>query len=83
MGHRRRFTPEFKRQAVELLNAGQRLLPRLPGSSAFRAIASINGRKPWPCMVARFPAQGDKPNPPVNWRASRMNWRGSPRSETF
>ena len=24
MGQRRRFTPEFKRQAVELLNAGQR-----------------------------------------------------------
>lgn len=24
MGHRRRFTPEFKRQAVQLLNAGQR-----------------------------------------------------------
>jgi len=25
MGQRRRFTPEFKRQAVQLLNAGQRL----------------------------------------------------------
>ena len=24
MGQRRRFTPEFKRQAVQLLNAGQR-----------------------------------------------------------
>ena len=40
MGQRRRFTPEFKRQAVQLPTAGQRPAPRLPMNSASPAVVT-------------------------------------------
>ncbi len=39
MGQRRRFTPEFKRQAVQLLNAGQR-----PAAEIARELGSRRNR---------------------------------------
>lgn len=39
MGQRRRFTPQFKRQAVELLNAGQR-----PGAEIARELGIPRNR---------------------------------------
>ena len=72
MGQRRRFTPEFKRQAVQLVNAGPR--PRSPVSSAFHAIVSINGRRKWPRMAGHSLDPGDKPNPQPNLPGSSGSW---------
>ena len=67
MGQRRRFTPEFKRQAVQLLTPGNDRLPRLPVSSALLAIGSTNGRKKWRVMAAPFLAQAIRRSPLRSW----------------
>ena len=68
MGQRRRFTPEFKRQAVDLLNAVRR--PRSLGNSASHAIISINGKSKWRRIAGRSPALGGNPNRQPKSRAS-------------
>lgn len=45
MGQRRRFTPECKRHAAQLLNAGHRPAAEIARELGIPAIASINGRK--------------------------------------
>jgi transposase-like protein len=61
MGQRRRFTPEFTRQAVQLLNAGQR-----PAAELARELGAPHNRLyKWQKEVAahggaRFPARSDK-----------------------
>jgi hypothetical protein len=69
MGTRRRFTPEFKRQAVALLNAGQRPAAEILESSASPAIGSINGRRKWPPMAAHFRGRLGKRSRPPSSRA--------------
>jgi transposase-like protein len=58
MGQRRRFTPEFKRQALQLLNAGQRPAVEIARELAFLAIGSINGRRKSLRMAGRSRAGG-------------------------
>lgn len=70
MGQRRRFTPEFKRQAVLLLNAGQRPAAEIARELGVPRNRSINGSRTWPHMV------GDSRGP-VGKRSRRPNWRAS------
>ena len=63
MGQRRRFTPEFKRQAVELLNAGQR-----PAAEIARELGIPRNRLyKWQQAVAvhggAFPGSGRQADP--------------------
>lgn len=63
MGQRRRFTPEFKRQAVQLLNAGQR-----PAAEIARELGIPRNRLyKWQKDVAAhggaFPGSGRQPTP--------------------
>ena len=60
MGQRRRFTPEFKRQAVQLLNAGQR------PAAGFGAIPRPTGEvQLWdPSTQLRFKRKGHVPPRP-------------------
>ena len=63
MGQRRRFTPEFKRQAVELLNAGHR-----PAAEIARELGVPRNRLyKWQKQVAAhsgaFPGSGRQPEP--------------------
>lgn len=63
MGQRRRFTPEFKRQAVQLLNAGQR-----PAAEIARALGIPRNRLyKWQKDVAvhggAFPGSGRQAEP--------------------
>lgn len=83
MGQRRRFTPEFKRQAVELLKAGQR-----PAAEIARELGIPRNRLyKWQKEVAAhggaFPGSGRQAEPVADSPASSESWRGSPRSETF
>lgn len=82
MGQRRRFTPEFKRQAVQLLNAGQR-----PAAEIARELGIPRNRLyKWQKAMAThggpFQARDAKPNPRQNWRDCGASWRGSRRSGT-
>ena len=43
MGTRKQFTPEFKREAVQLLDSGSRSPPSWPANWGSGAINSING----------------------------------------
>ena len=70
MGQRRRFTPEFKRQAVELLNAGQR-----PAAEIARELGIPRNRLyKWQKQVAAhggaFPGSGRQPR--TIWMPSRL-----------
>ena len=62
MGQRRRFTPELKRQAVQLLNAGQRPaaeIARELGDSAQSPVqVAENKWKPWRSISGVRPACG-------------------------
>jgi transposase len=63
MGQRRRFTPEFKRHAVELLNAGQR-----PAAEIARELGIPRNRLyKWQKQVGAhggvFPGSGRPPEP--------------------
>lgn len=63
MGQRRRFTPEFKRQAVELLDAGQQ-----PAAEIARELGIPRNRLyKWPNVVAvhggAFPGSGHQAEP--------------------
>ena len=70
MGQRRRFTPEFKRQAVLLLNAGQR-----PAAEIARELGVPRNRLyKWQKDVA---AHGGHSRGPVGKRSRRPNWRAS------
>ncbi len=76
MGQRRRFTPEFKRQAIQLLNAGQR-----PAAEIARELGIPRNRLyKWQKEVAthgeRFPVLGGKWSQRHNWRGSSENWPG-------
>ena len=68
MGQRRRFTPEFKRQAVELLNAGQRPAAEIAREPGVPAIVSTNGKRTSPRTAGRFRALGAKRNRPPKSR---------------
>jgi len=47
MGQRRRFTPEFKRQAVQLLNAGQRPAAEIARELGIPRNRPTNGKRKW------------------------------------
>ena len=84
MAERRRFTPEFKRQAVQLLNAGQRPATELARELGIPPQSSLlNGRRTSPPMAARSLGLVGRLNQPPNSRGSRGNWPASPRSGIF
>ena len=71
MGQRRRFTPEFKRQAVQLLNAGQR-----PAAELARELGVPRNRLyKWQKEVAAhggaFPGSGRQAEPAAE--VARLN----------
>ena len=57
MGQRRRFTPEFKRQAVQLLNAGQRPTGELARELGVPRNRFYKWQNRWPRMAGRFRAR--------------------------
>lgn len=71
MGQRRRFTPEFKRQAVQLLNAGQR-----PAAEIARELGVPRNRLyKWQKEVAThggvFPGSGRQTKPAAEFARLR------------
>ena len=68
MGTRKQFTPEFKREAVQLLESGSRPAPRLPASWGLPGINSTNGRRNYGLVgPPRFQARGRARNGRPRW----------------
>ena len=68
MGQRRRFTPEFKRQAVELLNAGQRPAAEIARELGIPRNRLYKWQKQVARTAARFPALVGQLNRPPKSR---------------
>lgn len=78
MGQRRRLTAEFQRQAVQLLNAGQRPAAEIARElGRFLGMACTNGRKRSRCRVStaahrtRYHAQYEPARDLLRQRGSR------------
>ena len=63
MGQRRRFTPEFKRQAVQLLNAGQRPAAEIARELGIARNRLYNWQKEVASHGGAFPGSGHQAEP--------------------
>ena len=63
MGQRRRFTPEFKRQAVQLLNAGQRPAAEIARELGIHRIRLYKWQKDVAAHGGAFPGSGQQAEP--------------------
>ena len=84
MGTRKQFTPEFKREAVQLLERGSPPAAVMARELGIARNQLYKWQREFQARgAAAFPGAGARKERPQRSSALSASWRGSPRSATF